>query len=203
MVSVQSETVSRFRPEHDRSPQPPYSVGLCQYCRREIWANGDTARRAGLDVVVSDATGTQCVTCQLWQARHPGRDPRNARGTAAERLRVEGPEPDPSWREDDRACEGLPIEPFAPELDRDDPVWRAMDDATRAELVDERMLAARRVCGPCPVREACAETALAMGYEGLWGGAFYRRRDWENLITGAKGHTIHSSRGGSLRQGAA
>ena len=53
----------------------------------------------------------------------------------------------------------------------------AMDPAIFFPSDGVGVLAARRICADCPVREACLEYALGAGIDhGVWGGASERER---------------------------
>ncbi len=179
----------------------PMAAGLCPWCLREMWLEVTTG--SGLLRAMADLSA--CQPCHSWRQLNPGADPREARNTAAERILAEHAEPDPSWRDDAaQACHGLPPEMFAPEPDRSEPGYVAASDASRGETWEERHYVAFNVCAACPVRAACRATAAAMGYEGLWGGVFFDRWRWLDLLTGDKGETIHVHRGkGQEQKGAA
>lgn len=159
----------------------PMSVGMCRYCRREMW--NDTREVAGLLRAAPD--GITCDGCRSWLRRNPGGDPLRARSSVAERIPAELPETDAAWR--DRArCRDTDPAVFEPDPDPDDRTPRERDHAWH-----QRHYTAARVCDACPVLERCRATALDRGYEGLWGGLFITRQRWKNLITGESGWTIH------------
>lgn len=182
-----TRAVSRFKNDNmtDRYG-PPRCVGLCRYCWRPIWTDLGSDRK----LIRAAVDGDQCQSCETWIKRHPGQDPRDRTGAAAERVPAERPEADPGWRELS-ACAGLPSEPFDPELDDDDPVRQAQTDVERGKIWDARRYAAT-VCAGCPVREQCRRVADAHAYEGIWGGRFYSRTSWLDLDTGERGDTMYA-----------
>jgi hypothetical protein len=189
-------TASRFKsPVGDTTPRGyPVVAGMCRYCRREFW-NGNAPDGSAL-LHASQAYPGCCDACGQWLRRNPGGDPRTRKGHLAERIPAERAEADPTWRHhpDGLRCHQAPPELFDPEPDPDDrpaPDDPGYDVIRRAEWRQRRDVA-RVFCDPCPVRSACKAAALAQGWEGLWGGTFFERRRWHDLLDGTDGPTMHA-----------
>lgn len=165
----------------------PRSHGLCRFCLRDMWT-GDAPR--GKAVVGPDRT--MCTACHQIITTGGG-DPCLVSGTKAEQVPAERPEDNPRWRDDpDRNCRDLPPLFFDDDLDADDPEYVEQTKQERSAVWMERRKVARRLCHTCPVMEQCRAAALAHGYEGLWGGAWFSRNRWEDLVTRESGATIHA-----------
>lgn len=178
---------SRFRPEYTPDSIPRVA-GLCVKCLRTMWTNlGDQGRKG---MVTVSADGLHCNSCRRYMRETGGLDPREHRGSPAERIPAELPESDRSWRDNpDRRCLDVGAEVFEP--DPED-----LSDALIADLHtvwDNRRYAAVNVCGDCPVMRQCRAAAQERGYEGLWGGRFFTVDEWVDLVTGAKGPTINAN----------
>lgn len=180
------QTPSAYRTVPPVAPPITRVVGMCRLCHRDMWRGADI--RPGMIVVSGD--GQTCTPCQRFRDEHPGVDPRDVRGTAAEIIPQERRETDPSWRADDgKRCVGSDPVLFEPDPDPDDD-YRL---ASAADILDQRIATAETFCGSCPVQRACAATAVAHGYEGVWGGTMFTRTHWHNLLTGARGLTRFAS----------
>lgn len=162
----------------------PHVVGLCSDCRREMWTGTDHPP-TGLKV---SPDPRYCGTCHHWRVAHPGQDPRYARNTRAEQVPAEWGEDDPTWRPRGN-CAGSDepelFDPF-PDVDEREPGWSAEIAVKTAQV------AADSYCSFCPVILICRAKAEHHGYEGVWGGAFFDRETWTDLLVpGVGGETIH------------
>jgi hypothetical protein len=186
-------TAAAFRPRFHDLYEPdrrPRKVGLCVTCRRGMWAN----LPAGPGRVAPSGDGKHCAACAR-HITHRGGDPRDQRGNAAETIPAERPEDNQGWRAPGlQLCKGLDPEPFEPQLFPEElaELTPAARNARRKRLHRQRRDAAATVCMACPVMEDCRDTALARGYEGLWGAVFFYRTRWVNLVTRETGLTVHA-----------
>lgn len=173
---------------HQRTAPLARSWGLCRYCLRNMW-DGDKIPEGATRV---SADRIKCATCARWIERK-GTDPRDSKTSPAERLPVERAEPDDGWKvSPERGCADLPVSDFEPELDKDDPEYVRLTDAARDRLWAGRRMIAQTLCADCPFRTQCRSTAKAMGYEGLWGAAWFTRTRWQDLITKESGPTMYA-----------
>ena len=178
---------SRFRPGYEIDTMPRVT-GLCRKCRREMWTK--LPHGPGRPVAAS-ADGVTCEPCKRYM-RETGKDPQDRKGNPAERIPAERPEADPTWREEplDLLCAGVGPEVFYPE-----PLWDELQPTAeeKREITKERRLVAETLCAHCPVQRRCWMTALANGYEGIWGGRFFRRNTWFIILQPEiSGPTIHA-----------
>lgn len=174
---------------HERSESIPQSRGLCRYCLREMW-NG---KRIPAGKCRSTDRGF-CATCERWIQRY-NEDPRLSKFSVAEQVPAERAESGVGWKDSpDRRCADLPTQFFAAELDSDDPEFVELTTHERKEQWAQRRSIAVTLCGSCPFITRCRTNAQQMGYEGLWGGVWFSRLRWEDLVTGEQGPTIHASR---------
>lgn len=176
---------------HDRTQTMPQSWGLCRYCLREMWSGSQIPR--GKCRVSADRV--KCCTCERWIERYAD-DPRHSKSSVAETVPAERPDPGPTdWKASpDRRCAGVPTGFFEPELSDDDPQWRRLASWERKALWAQRRRVAAGLCASCPFITQCRANAAEMGFEGLWGGVWFDRREWEDLRTGERGPTIHAPR---------
>lgn len=163
------------------SERTPYFAGLCRLCLREMWANLKDGARNGLVAVSGD--GRTCETCVRYLREQDGADPRESKGSPAERIPAERDED--QWWHQFALCRGIGVEPFAP-----DPM--PGEKGPRGVGTTRRYIAAF-LCGDCPVARECRTAALEHGYEGIWGGRFFHRNTWLDLFTDLRGPTIHAS----------
>ena len=166
----------------------PTAAGLCVKCRRKMWAH--LAHGPDRPVAVS-ADGTHCEPCARYM-RETGGDPRLKKGNPAERVPAEMAEADTTWRAEplELLCSGIGPEPFYPEPFYDDPQPPVEE---REELLETRRYIARELCAYCPVARSCRQAALDRGYEGVWGGRFFRRNTWYDILhPEISGPTIHA-----------
>lgn len=185
-MSTTGRTGSRFRPGNDVEIIP-MSAGLCVKCLRQVWTGLRHGAEAGQLEVAAD--GRHCKPCYRYIVE-TGLDPRLSRGSSAERLPVELPEADESWRADPARmlCSSIgPVEVFDPDPMPDEPHGRSKWEQT--EFLESRRLTAARICQRCPVMWQCRDAARAQGYEGLWGAWWFTRVSWLDLETGAMGPT--------------
>jgi len=185
--------VSRFRPHYEIDKMPRVA-GLCITCRRTMWQKLPHGPHRP---VAASVDGKHCEPCARYM-RETGRDPRLKKGNAAERVPAEMAETDPSWRADPLApaCTGRSAEPFYP-----DPFTEELQQIPTVErelMWETRRYLAEEVCAHCPVIQGCRRAALDRGYEGLWGGRFYRRNTWVDLrhpdVFGPTRHTPNPRR---------
>jgi hypothetical protein len=164
--------------EPDRTP---HTVGLCVECLRTMWVNIPEDDRAGKVLVSGD--GRRCQQCVRFIRQH-GYSPQLHRGSPAERVPAEGTEDEQWWRDPALTrCTGIGVEPFAP-----DPM---PGDGAPTTWAMRRYVAAF-VCSKCPVAAPCRAAARVHGYEGLWGGRFFQRNTWVDVLTGVRGPTKHA-----------
>lgn len=182
---------SRFRPNHDPTTLPRV-VGLCVSCLRPMWSHIYRAAPYPRAVTVS-TDKRHCNPCYRY-IQETGCDPQTKKGSAAERIPAEMPEPDDSWRyrPNGPACRDTDPLAFIPDPLPED--LAAIPERERESTLELRRFVAEHVCGPCPVRRECGATADACGFEGLWGGRFFTRTRWTNLVTGVAGPTRHTSK---------
>jgi hypothetical protein len=174
---------------HHAAASAPVFVDLCRYCHRPMWHG---SRPGAVLLPPAPRHPGACGGCGSWLDDHPGGDPRRARNTVAEQVPAEWSEDNPGWRNDPaRRCAGADPILFEPDPDPDD---EPRTPAVAACVRDARRAAAQVFCGPCPLRQTCAETALAHGYEGVWGGRHFGRIRWEDLLTGETGWTVHATK---------
>lgn len=176
----------------------PFVAGMCATCKRPMWAGTKDHQHKGIVVVSSD--GNHCDAC-LRYIRETGKDPRHKVGTPAERIPAEWAETNDSWRDDPflMSCSGVgPQRAFDPEGFPEE--LQAMPEGERDELIHERRYYAEKVCDDCMVKLDCRATALKYGYEGLWGGWFFTRTRWIDMLRiGVKGPTRHMKAQGRAR----
>jgi hypothetical protein len=161
----------------------PYVIGMCSDCRREMWTGTD--HPPGLKV---SPDPRYCATCHHWRRAHPGADPRYVRNTRAEQIPAEWGEDDPTWRRRGNCAGSDEPEIFdrLPDEDEREPGW-SLEVALKTAQV-----AADAYCSFCPVLLVCRAKAEHHGYEGVWGGAFFERDEWRDLLVpGVTGRTIH------------
>jgi hypothetical protein len=181
---------SRFRDTYVPDTLPRV-VDLCVSCQRPMWTNLPKSELRGNVTVSGDAR--HCTSC-LRTINKTGDNPQDKKGSAAERLREERAEDDPSWRDNpDLICSEVDGEWFAPEPFPEE--LAAIPADVQDDMWDDRHYVARRICGPCPVRGACRAAALERGWQGLWGGAFFTRTQWVDLLSRRRrtGPTIHAT----------
>lgn len=164
------------------SQRRTHSAGLCHYCLREMWSNlpEGKARRGMLAVSVDPGV---CESCARFLKEQDGADPRDHKGSPAERVPEEREE-DQSWHAL-AACAGVGGGPFDP-----DPM---PDEEKAPGIWTMRRYVAAFVCADCPVARECRTAARVHGYQGVWGGRFFRRTSWVDPLTGARGPTINTS----------
>jgi hypothetical protein len=167
----------------------PTVVGLCRKCRREMWSK--LTHGPGRPVAVS-SDGVTCEPCARYIREHPGKDPRMKKGNPAEQVPAERAEADRIWREEplDLLCAGIGPGVFFP-----DPMWDEPQPtaAERREIQRTREIVAKELCAHCPVMRNCWQTAMTSGYEGVWGGRFFRRKTWFVILEPEiSGPTIHA-----------
>lgn len=176
----------RVGPGYDLMPRV---VGLCRSCRREMWTK--LTHGAGRPVAVS-SDGVTCEPCKRYMREHPGKSPQDRKGNPAERIPAERPEADGTWRDEplDLLCAGV-----APEVFYGDPLWDEPQPTAeeKREIQATREYIAAELCAYCPVMRRCWRTALDSGYEGVWGGRFFRRKTWYLILQPSiSGPTIHA-----------
>ena len=180
--------VSRFRPHYEIDTMPRV-VGLCVTCRRTMWTKLPHGPHRP---VAASGDGRHCEPCARYM-RETGRDPRFKKGNPAERVPAEMSESDPSWRDDPTVmrCTDIGPEPFWPDPFTEE--LQEIPDADREVMLETRHDIAEKVCARCPVLQGCRRAATELGAEGLWGGRFYRRNSWVDLLhPEVFGPTVHT-----------
>ena len=181
---VSAAHASRFRDAWEPDTLPRI-VGLCRLCRRPM----ETNRPDHKGHVMASVDRVHCTSC-LRHIRTTGGDPRDKKGHPAEQVPAERPEEDdPRWRDFGPCASSDPVA-FDPPPSAEERV--AMSGEELEALEAERRYAARKVCGPCPVREQCRQAARMKGYEGTWGGWFFHRTYWVDPRSNRRGPTIHA-----------